>query len=402
MANSVTGTPAGPQPTALDEHLERLGTDQASLLESVNDAVGLRSGDVVLAVGSLAEGLGNRKSDLDLLLVTGDDDSQRAQKEHCWAIGRRVVDLRVLHAATIGQLTGRLNQWARLPWNLAEQAPFSYDERVLLHRLLDGLEVYPVRPYHVDYPWRPRRPDLARLKLKVARHMARTIQVDMVGYRDECDYATLVFAAQDLLGHCVDGLLAGHYLTNPNPKWRSRLLQRLPLDWEQSLRTRPTGLRADRVFWNLHRAPPDPERDSAISHALRCLAFARAAFAWAEERLLQYGGGDGSPGTRAREQSPGNGPPLPSLEFDVDFFFSDTGVAVARLNEFEPALRLSAREFALLLLFDGQTPAAEAQAVANDARDDGSAPLDVDEMVGRVTRSGLCLPPGPAPAPGEP
>jgi hypothetical protein len=242
---------------------------------------------------------------------------------------------------------------------------------------------------------------LARLKLKVARHMARTIQVDMVGYRDECDYATLVFAAQDLLGHCVDGLLAGHYLTNPNPKWRSRLLQRLPLDWEQSLRTWPTGLRADRVFWNLHQAPPDPERDSAVSHALRCLAFARVTFAWAEERLLRHGGSDGGPHIWAREESRRHGRPLPSLEFDVDFFFSDTGIAVARLNEFEPALRLSAQEFALLLLFDGQTSAAEAEAVVNDARNDGSAPLDVDEMVGRAMRSGLCLYPSPAPAPGD-
>jgi hypothetical protein len=126
MANSVTGTPTGPEPTALDERLERLGTDQSSLVASINDAVGLRSSDVVLAVGSLAEGLGNRKSDLDLLLVVGDDDPTRAQTELCWAIGRRMIDLRVLHSATIERLTSRLSQWARLPWNLAEQAPFSF------------------------------------------------------------------------------------------------------------------------------------------------------------------------------------------------------------------------------------------------------------------------------------
>jgi hypothetical protein len=258
--------------------------------------------------------------------------------------------------------------------------------------LLEGLELYPASG-RADYPWRPRRLELARLKLQVARHMARTIQVDMVGYRDEHDYCTLVLAAQDLLGHGIDGLLAGHHLTNPNPKWRIRLLRRLPLDWERPLQMRPTGLRAEQAFWDLHQTPPEPTREPAVAYALRCVSFARVAFAWAEDRLLERPAPDGDRCAWELDQWRAPGQPLPGLEFDVDYVFSSTGIAVARLNEFGAALRLSEREFALFLLLDGQTSIDEARAIVNGALADGAEPLDVDEVLGRVIRSGLCLQP---------
>ncbi|WP_033442245.1 methyltransferase [Saccharothrix sp. NRRL B-16314] len=383
---------------ALATCLARCGTDQAALVASIDEAVGLRPGDLVLAVGSVAEGLANDKSDLDLLLVAGDDVGH-AETELCWAVGRSMVDLRILHPATVEALTGKLRDWARRPWSLVELAPFSDDERLLLHRLREGLVVHPLEP--VAQPWRPDRSELARLKLQVARHQARTIQVDLVGYRAEGDYATFVLAAQDLLGHGVDGLLAGHHLTNPNPKWRSRLLARLPLDWERPLWLRPTGVRADRAFWDLHRAPALPEPESAVAHAVRCAGFARAAFAWAERRLL--GTSDGVPRTPLwdGDRAPAPGPVLPGIEFDVDFFRSDTGIAVARLNEFGASLRLSEREFALLLLCDGRTSVAEAEAVVNSTLSNGkagngkagngSAPLDGTEAVERMLHGGLFL-----------
>ena len=388
MGSSTTGTP-----TALDECLARYGTDHASLVASVDDVIGLRRGDLVLAVGSGAERLGNSKSDLDLLLVAGDGDGGRAETERCWAIGHRMVDLRILRSGTVERLTGRLRDWARLPWNLVELAPFDYDERLLLHRLLEGLQVYPTRPHPGEHPSRPRRPDLARLKLQVARHLARTIQVDMVGYRDERDYATLGYAAQDLLGQSVDGLLAGHHLTNPNPKWRSRLLERLPADWDRPLRMRPTGLRPDRLLWDLHRAPVEPRRELAVSHALRCVTFARVVFAWAERRIVGRAALDNGSYAWAPEEGRTQGQHLPGLEFDVDFFFSDAGIAVARLNEFGASLPLSEREFALLQLFDGQTSVVEAESMVNGALDGRAEPLDVRGTVERVLRSGLCLEP---------
>ncbi|MDQ2956326.1 MAG: methyltransferase [Actinomycetota bacterium] len=360
--------------------------DQSSLVASVDAAVGLYENDLLLAVGSVVEGLGNSKSDLDLLLIADEAAAGRPETEQGLVSERCMVDLRVIHSATAQALTGRLRNWAQLPWNLAKLAPFSYDERLLLHRLLDGFELYPAD--QADSQLRPDRSDLARLKLQVARHLARTIQVDMVGYRDEGDYASLVFAAQDLLGHGVDALLAGHQLTNPNPKWRARLLQRLGPDWERPLGLRPTGLPPDAAVWHLHRAPAEPDRAAAVSHALRCLTFARAVFAWAERRILGLTAPTASWAWKEIE-----GQPLPALEFDVDFFLSEQRIAVARLNEFGASLSLSSTEFALLLLCDGQTSVDEAAALIDGAGSDTSQPPDVPRTVEVFSRHGLCLGP---------
>lgn len=376
---------------ALHKCLARCGTDQSSLVASVNSIAGLHKGDVLLAVGSVVEGLGNTKSDLDLLLVAGESDAGRAETEQGWALGRCLVDLRIVPAAAVEALSSRLRQWACTPWNLVELAPFSYDERLLLHRLLSGLAMYPADPASVGHSWRPDKRELVRLKLQVARHMARTIQVDMVGYRDELDHASLVFAAQDLLGHSVDGLLAGHNFTNPNPKWRSSLLKHLPRDWDQPLILRPTASRADRAVWDLHRAPEAPERDPAVSHTLRCVTFARAVFAWAEASLV-HGGTRLPAGDWTRQESRW-AQTLPSLELDVDFVFSEHGINIARLNEFGPSLRLSVHEFAALLLFDGQTSVLQAESVVNSALADGLKPVDVSGTVEVATRNGLCFEP---------
>ncbi|HUQ54817.1 methyltransferase [Lentzea sp.] len=369
--------------------LARCGTDQAALLAGIDDVVGLRPDDLVLAVGSLVEGLGNDKSDLDLILVPGEGDTDRAEDELCWAVGHSMVDLRILHRTGVDSLTGRLRDWARLPWNLVELAPFDDSERLLLHRLLEGLVVHPADPGPTPWPWRPDRASVARLKLQVARHLARTVQVDLVGYRGQGDDSTCVLAAQDLLGHAVDGLLAAHHLTNPNPKWRSRLLARLPDDWDRPLWTRSTGLPADRVFWNLHRAPARPEPRSAADHATRCVAFARAVFAWAEHHLIGSPALARVPLVPVRDDDRVTGAVLPALEFDVDFFFSDQGIAVARLNEFAASLHLSEQEFAHLLLCDGRTTVAAAQAAVGQG--DGEAAPGVESLVQRITDRGLVL-----------
>lgn len=374
-------------PATIEQCLARYGLDQPSLVASVDAAVGLCEGDLLLAVGSVVEGLGNSKSDLDLLLVAEEIAAGRPEAEQGLVSGRCVVDLRVIHSATAQALTSRLRTWAQLPWNLSALAPFSYDERLLLHRLLDGFELYPGD--RAGSQLGPERSELARLKLQVARHLARTIQVDMVGYREEGDYASLVFAAQDLLGHGVDALLAGYQLTNPNPKWRARLLQRLGPDWERPLGLRPTGLSPDVAVWHLHRAPAEPDRAAAICHALRCLSFARAVFAWAERRVLGFA--DSAVASWTATETAGQA--LPALEFDVDFFLSEQRIAVARLNEFGASLSLSSSEFTLLLLCDGQTTMGEAAALLPDS----SEPLDVPRTVELFSRHGLCLDPGNSP-----
>lgn len=347
----------------LEELLVSRGTDLPSVVAKVHETIGLRSDEVLLAVGSLAEGLGNSKSDVDLLWITPRDESGLPEKhELTLVVGRCVVDVRVLRLAELEELLARFEAWAQRPWNTTHAVKFTMEERTLLHRLIHG------QLLHEDQGGQlaSRKPSslaLARLKLHIARHMARTIQVDMVGYRDSGDFRTLVFAAQELLGHAVDALLAGYQFTNPVSKWRSRLLERVPSDWEQSLSSRPTGLTAGEVFWRLHRAPERPEERPVFEHAFRITTFARAVFLWAEFQLVRGSDERPEPITWPQVERQPEDSPLPYLDLDVDYHVRDGGVAIARLNEFGVMVEISMREFALVLLLDGTTTVREAKAI---------------------------------------
>ncbi|HXA16681.1 MAG TPA: hypothetical protein VN380_06810 [Thermoanaerobaculia bacterium] len=363
-----------------------------SVIEKVHESIGLRDDDVLLAVGSLVEGLGNSKSDVDLLLIT-----RREIGAHpaTLVVDRCLVDLRVLHARDVEELLLRFDAWSRLEWAVTHAVKFTLDERTLLHRILNGYPLYNGRRNRVMKRL-PQPRDLARLKLHVARQASRTIQVDMAGYRETGDYRSMVFAAQEVAGHAVDALAAGYELTNPLIKWRSRMLDAVPDDWEGSLMTRPTGLKAGEFIWRLHRAPEWPDRASTSKHALRITTFARAVFLSAEFRLL------GAPAAlkeafrrfprgKMRSTARDSEAALPYLDFDVDFVLSETGAALGRLNEFGEPIELPPCEFAVALFFDGITTARDAatRVYGSSAK---KVLKNVDNVLSRITEAGFTVP----------
>jgi hypothetical protein len=375
----------------IDDFLRLRGTEIESVVASVQTTVGLDADDVLFAVGSIAEGLGNSKSDLDLLLLTPRGEPSLASRgEVALVVGRCLIDVRILRLVELEELLARFNAWTQLPWNVTHAVKFTLEERTLLHRLLHGRLLYKGQGDQITSRLPPRM-DLARLKLHVARQMSRTIQVDMVGYRECGDYRSLVFAAQELLGHAVDALTAGYQLTNPLGKWRSRMLDAVPSDWERSLTVRPTGLTAGQQVWRLHRAPERPDEKLSLEHAFRITTFARAVFMWAELQLVKGSVVKQEPTTWSPVERKPHDAPLPYLDFDVDFFLADERVTVARLNEFSETLEMSAREFAVALLFDGTTTAREAEMAVYGPRSDEAESRVIDQLIAEVARAGLSV-----------
>jgi hypothetical protein len=374
----------------LDEFLQLRQTQLPAVLLHVQKTVGLGAEDVLLAVGSIVEGLGNSRSDLDLLLITPRDLGPRAARGSVTLVaGKCIIDVRVIKVAEIGELLARFESWSHSPWDLTHAAPFTPAERILLHRLHHGLLLHRGDEEQVTARI-PALIDLARLKLHVARQMTRTIQVDMAGYREVGDYRSLVFAAQEVLGHAVDALLAGYQVTNPLPKWRSRLLGSLPRDWEQSLRQRPTGLAAADLVFRLHRAPVRPDRELVLKHALRITTFARAVFLWAETTLVKGSSAKSKTAAWPRVTRKDGETPLPYLDFDVDFFLTNGHVTVARLNEFSETIKMSPTEFSLALLFDGATTAREAERFVYGSQ---SKKKVVENLISNVVRAGFDISP---------
>ena len=312
-------------------------------------------------------------------------------------VGRCVVEVRVVRAAALRALLDRFRRVAGRPVGRQPEAGFGPQERRLLHRLRHSLVLHRGGRDGFGEP-APAVADLARLEHD-ARQTARTIQVDLVGYREAGDARTLVYAAQDLLGQAVDALTAGHGLTNPVAKWRSRLLDRLPAGLAAGYALRPSPLTAAERVWRLHRAPETAERAAAERHALAVTAFARAVFAGTERHLLTAAAhpplvawpspGPPRPATRCRprptptaaadapplawptgptgpeSRAAAAGEPLPWLDLDVDYLAAGgpaDPVLLARLNEPGRPVPLAPAAFTAALLGDGVTTAAEAHA----------------------------------------
>jgi hypothetical protein len=342
----------------LEPFLAYRDTNLEAVLAAAEAAFGLNDAEILMAVGSLVEGLGSSKSDLDLLLVTGRDPSSLPPRQHVTFVsGRCLVDMLVLRLDDLNDLLDRFERWTQERWNVTHAVMFNIEDRTLLHRLTKGRHLLNAEAKSIERF--PLIMDLARLKLHVARQAARTIQVDLAGYRDAGDPRSLVAAAQDLLGHAVDALLAANGVTNPLTKWRSRLIGGLPKEWEDPIGMQPTGESAADAFWRLHRAPERPELSSSIMFALEATTFARAVFLWAELETI--------PSARPRplpRQWAGlrSGVVLPHLDFDVDFILAGDRAVLGRLNEFGGTLEVSPSELAVMLLFDGKSTSSAATA----------------------------------------
>lgn len=375
----------------LETFLASKQTNLATIVALADAQLKLRSGEALLAVGSLVEGLGSSKSDVDLLWITPRADNE-IPPDHTLTLvaGRCLVDVRLLRESHLQNLLGRFTTWCREPWDVTREAKFSLDDRVLLHRLLRGRLLNRRNPRVMDGR-RPVLDDLARLKLHMARHASRTIQVDMIGYREAGDYRSLVFAAQEVLGHAVDGLLAGYRQTNPQPRWRSRILGLLPPNWERALRLRPSGLTPAELHWHLHRAPERPDASPAIEHAARVVSFSRAAFLWAERQLLRPRRPTLPAAAWPRVKRRPDEPRLPYLELDVDFAPAGRGIVMGRLNEFGESVALSAREFAAVLLFDGLTTMREGQIAIRQPRGAGVASRSMNDLIARLDEAKFIL-----------
>lgn len=372
----------------LQEYTRQHNITIEAIVAQVDVAIRLAAEDVLFAAGSLVEGLGNAKSDLDLFLLTCRQDIQFTSLNDVTVIvGKCVVDIRVVQLSVVDSLLQRFDQWAKMPRQPRRAFEFTEDERKLLHRIRCGQVLHGAEPFgrlrsRLDFR------ELARHKLDWSRHLANTLQIDLAGFRSAGDACSMMFVAQELLALTIDGLLAAHGDTNPNWKWRCRLLGRLPSDLELRLPGRPTGLSPTERFLSLHQPPRRVVLHEVVNYSLRIVAFSRTILPWAEFMLLAPEH-EVVPAVPLTQPDDVGGPYLPHLDLDVAVEFREGSFEVRRLNEPGQRFLLSPRAYSLFCLFDGETPRAYALRYAERLTTEKSGGTSVEEIATLVRHAQL-------------
>lgn len=204
------------------------GLPASRIVSVINDLVD-REAEVValLLVGSLAQGLGTPSSDIDLYVLCEHAD-RLSFDEIALEIDGVIVDAQV-HAlertrkrlAAVTEWDGAIGGNHSLPQIPDGEREFCH--RILTARVLAG-DLDRVLGAGMDARLRDR---LQNLKLLVASHHARSLQVDAHGAVLDNDFVLAADLAQTGLRHAFDAVAAGFGETAVNPKWRLRFLSRL-------------------------------------------------------------------------------------------------------------------------------------------------------------------------------
>lgn len=230
--------------------------------------------------GSLVEGLGNCGSDVDLFVIGNREPAgPLVIRKDGFAIsihfaGRRRIDFEYWPRHAVDQIADKLARVRLGEDFVAEKlAPV---EELFVHRLFIGL---PLRD----------APDLLALQAlfdlkrfsgyltQQAIHRIDGAQEDLRGMLEERQWDVAVFRARDLLELSADAWSFHRGRTNPLPKWRPRLLERLGDD--------PQAQQVRRTLWELEfpfAAFGCPESRAVEAHVRRCMAFSEQVVQWVQ------------------------------------------------------------------------------------------------------------------------
>ena len=360
------------------------------LTASIEQAIQLNAGDVLFAAGSLVEGLGNGKSDLDVFLLTRREDILLTSLNGLALLVRGcLIDVRVVQMSEVEALLDRFLRWASQPRHPRNALGIAYDDRKFLHRLSSGEPLFGETLLDTLRA-RLKFGDLARHKLDCARFLASTIQIDLSGLYQARDFLSMPFAAQDLLGYTADALVAGYGSTNPNPKWRARELDLLPDDWRDQVPGCPAGLSAAQMFVELHRAPAELTASSVFRHASRIVKFSRGVFPGIEYKL--FGPREAAlPRLPALESRSPSEDPLPHLDFDVQVSFQNGHFEMWRLNTPAILFELSPLGSSIVCLCDGESSKQETRSQAARHAGEDNAAVVVDTICEAIEYGGFEL-----------
>jgi hypothetical protein len=209
-------------PLDIDQFLDYHKLDRSMVLRELELQSTIDRGSVCLLSGSLAEGLGNVRSDLDLFIL----EDSNSEEDFNFSIRDVVIDVKFLSRSNLDIYLSELESaWKSCDDRVAYRFAENYSD--ILHRLLIAQPLTGdeenILKTTIDARF------LSDILIRRSTILASALQTDICGLTEDGDTRTAISTAEELLGAAVDCLLGASGNTNPNAKWRWRkLFSRFP------------------------------------------------------------------------------------------------------------------------------------------------------------------------------
>jgi hypothetical protein len=333
----------------------------ADLIGQIRARVQHDPADLLLLAGSLCEGLGNHRSDLDVYRVPSQhDEAPAGDPVSILDFGTFALDVETVERTALERLLARLDAVD----SDADADPrkavadFSDADVKLLHQLRIAHTVPGGEPFR-QLAGAVHARKLARVLLDRAVAWMGALHIDILGFveiGDDESARPLLRAFRARLGAA---LLAGLGETNPAEKWQIRLLARLATP--RAALCLPGGDALATVI-DRWRALDHRIGEWSAEQALRALARLRFAIVpWAQQRFLSgvslQSNDNGFPAVAAQHRS--DGTVLPPLRLDCQLQRDARGIWISRVASPE-VIYVNPLAHEVLMLFDGASTAGAA------------------------------------------
>lgn len=350
----------------LDEFLRSHGVDFTQLCCLVREYTQITDDEILYATGSLVEGLGNHRSDVDVYLVSDRDLADRCTVGSIiiLPLSSCTIDIEVVSSRRIDDLIRRLSQYPpegqRDPRRSA--LAFSPGELKLLHNLVIGI---PINVGNDSFQALRSRIDpraISRCLFDYNAVLIDVLHTDILGLLESGDF----YSARSLIGNFLFSL-AGAFLavlgnTNPAEKWRVAKLLRFEGALDHA--GLPGGLSISLVAEQLRGLHVDcaPTASGVWSYFRRVVRLSNYIIPWGQRKFVAHTE-DGHPTLPPiksvshvsevvclRDSSDS----LPSLTAECRIHYDPEGYRLWRVGS---AMTVTLNELAyeLILQFDGNT-----------------------------------------------
>jgi hypothetical protein len=334
------------------------GLDPDETRQRLIGAVSAVPGEVALLTGSLVEGLGNLRSDIDVYWVTDRPVETTFANALVCDMGAGVAaDIEVFRPNGLRDLLSRFADIDTGPNRDVRRSAtsFSLSELKLLHNLrigiplwgADGLEALQLALDSVA---------LARTLLDLAHAHLDMLHSDILGALGAGEITTARHLLRAFRNHLAGALLAGLGETNPAEKWRPQKLT-LARAAHGDIQL-PGGRPLSEMVDEIENSDARIGTDDPYQVFRRLLAASWSILPWAETLLSGAAPRRGNRGSVQTRPS-GGGRPLPALSLECRVGCDSRGVWLSALRS-PQILYLGPLAHDLLPCFDGETSIAGA------------------------------------------